>query len=172
MDLAKSYDGKDRFYLEAIGIAVGHHDKARRDVILADFDKEFPEWNDKVADLVWELQPPVMMPSLGKRLADKSLTPEQRGRIVDILAVADDKAAGAALLTALEGDAPPEVRQKIIDNLKLYLPNKWHDLRDGKELAESIQRLLDKPETRITALNLIAAAEKTDAVGSSGESGR
>ncbi len=163
MDLAKSYDGKDRFYLEAIGIAVGHHDKARRDVILADFDKEFPEWNDKVADLVWELQPPVMMPSLGKRLADKSLTPEQRGRIVDILAVADDKAAGAALLTALEGDAPPEVRQKIIDNLKLYLPNKWHDLRDGKELAESIQRLLDKPETRITALNLIAAAEKTDA---------
>ena len=58
IDLAKQYDGKDRFYLEAIGIAVGHHDKARRDVILADFDKEFPEWNDKVADLVWELRPP------------------------------------------------------------------------------------------------------------------
>ena len=43
LDLAKQYDGKDRFYLEAIGIAVGHHDKARRDVILADFDKEFPD---------------------------------------------------------------------------------------------------------------------------------
>ncbi len=98
LDLAKQYDGKDRFYLEAIGIAVGHHDKARRDVILADFDKEFPEWNDKVADLVWELQPPSVMPSLGKRLADKSLTADQRGRIVDILAAADDKAAGASLL--------------------------------------------------------------------------
>ena len=63
-ELAKKYDGKDRFYLEAVGIAVGHHDKARRDVILADFDKEFPDWNDKVADLVWELQPPAMLPSL------------------------------------------------------------------------------------------------------------
>ena len=62
-ELAKKYDGKDRFYLEAIGIAVGHHDKARRDIILADFDKQFPEWNDKVADLVWELRPPAMMPS-------------------------------------------------------------------------------------------------------------
>ncbi len=163
-DFAKQYDGKDRFYLEAIGIAVGHHDKARRDVILADFEKEFPDWNDKVADLVWELQPPSVMPSLAKRLADKSLTADQRGRIVDVLAQSEDKAAGAALLTVLESDAPPEVRQKVIDNLKLFLPNKWHDLRGSKDLTESIQRLMDKPETRVTALNLIAAAEKTDAV--------
>ncbi|HVS34197.1 MAG TPA: PVC-type heme-binding CxxCH protein [Gemmataceae bacterium] len=162
--MAKQYDGKDRFYLEAIGIAVGHHDKARRGVILADFEKEFPDWNDKVADLVWELQPPSVMPSLGKRLTDASLTPEQRGRIVDILAASDDKAAGVALLPVLETDAPPEVRQKVIDNLKLYLPNRWHDLRGSKQLADSIQRLLDKPETRVTGLNLIAAAEKTDMV--------
>ncbi len=163
-DLARQYDGKDRFYLEAVGIAVGHHDKARRDVILADFEKEFPDWNDRVADLVWELQPPSVLPSLGKRLADKSLTADQRGRIVDILAAADDKAAGAALLTALETGAPPEVRQKVIDNLKRYLPNKWAGLRGSKDLAETIQNLLSKPESRVTGLNLIAAAEKTDAV--------
>src|SRR5207245_8730403 len=29
LSLAKQYDGKDRFYLEAIGIAVGHHDQKR-----------------------------------------------------------------------------------------------------------------------------------------------
>jgi hypothetical protein len=75
MELAKKYDGKDRFYLEAIGIAVSHFDMTPRNVILAGFDKEFPEWNDKVADLVWELQPPLVLPTLGKRLADKSLTP-------------------------------------------------------------------------------------------------
>ena len=51
------YDGHDRFYLAAIGIAVGS-DPKRREIILADFDKQFPEWNDKVADLVWELRPP------------------------------------------------------------------------------------------------------------------
>jgi putative membrane-bound dehydrogenase-like protein len=165
MELARKYDGKDRFYLEAIGIAVGHFDKARRDVILADFEKEFPEWNDKVADLVWELQPPSVLPTLGKRIVDKSLTPAQRGRIVDILAVADDKAGGAALLKVLETDIPQEVRDKVIDNLKLFLPGKWQGLRGSKDLAESIQNLLAKPETRITGMNLIAAAEKTDALG-------
>jgi putative heme-binding domain-containing protein len=165
IDLAKQYDGKDRFYLEAIGIAVGHFDKARRDVILADFEKEFPEWNDKVADLVWELQPPSVLPTLGKRIADKSLTPAQRGRIVDILAVADDNAGGAALLKVLETDVPQDVRDKVIDNLKLFLPGKWQGLRGSKDLAESIQNLLAKPETRITGMNLIAAAEKTDALG-------
>jgi len=99
---------------EAIGIAVGHFDKARRDVILADFDKEFPQWNDKVADLVWELQPPSVLPTLGERIADKSLTPAQRGRIVDILAVADNQAGGASLLKVLETDVPQEVRDKVM----------------------------------------------------------
>jgi len=28
LELARQYDGKDRFYLEAIGIAVGHHDRS------------------------------------------------------------------------------------------------------------------------------------------------
>jgi len=165
LDLAKQYDGKDRFYLEAIGIAVNKNDPARRAVILADFDKQFPEWNDKVADLVWELQPPVMMPTLGKRLADKALTPAQRGRIVDILAASNDAAAGASLLKVLETDVPDEVRAKVNDNLKLFLPNKWAGLRGSKDLAETIRNLLNKPESRVTGLNLIAAAEETGALG-------
>jgi putative heme-binding domain-containing protein len=163
--LAKQYDGKDRFYLEAVGVAVGHFDKARRDVILADFDKDFPQWNDKVADLVWELQPPSVLPTLGQRMADKSLTPAQRGRIVDILAVADNQTGGAALLKVLETDVPQEVRDKVITDLKLFLPSKWQGLRGSKDLAESIHNLLAKPETRVTGMNLIAAAEKIDALG-------
>src|SRR5690606_660466 len=47
---AKQYDGKDHFYRAALNIACGT-DPERRKAILADFDKHFPEWNDKVADL-------------------------------------------------------------------------------------------------------------------------
>src|SRR5262249_19577648 len=67
-ELAKQYDGKDRFYLAAVGIAVGHHDAKRRDIILADFAKHFPEWNEKVAGLAWELRPPGIFPLLEKQL--------------------------------------------------------------------------------------------------------
>src|SRR5262249_22990586 len=117
LELAKQYDGQDRFYLEAIGIAVGHHDQKRREIILADFDKHFPEINDKVLDLIWELRPPVMMPKLGKLLADPKLPANQRSRIVDTLASADDAAAGKALLGVLQSDAPAELKQHVIDNL-------------------------------------------------------
>jgi putative membrane-bound dehydrogenase-like protein len=165
LDLAKKYDGKDRFYLEAIGIAVGRHDKKRREIILADFEKQFPEWNDKVADLVWELQPPSVMATLGQRLRDPKLTADQKARVVDILAVADDPASGKALLVAmLKGDSPGPVRAKILDNLKLYLPGKWSSLQKTKELGDVISGQLAKRESRIQGLDLISAAEKTDAV--------
>jgi putative membrane-bound dehydrogenase-like protein len=161
LQLAGQYDGKDRFYLEAVGIAVGHHDKARRDVILADFDKHFPEWNDKVADLVWELRPPSMLPKLEKLLADTKLPARQRARVIDILAASDDRAAGKALLKVLQADVPAEVREKVLDNLKRFLPGKWRDLRNSPELGETIRGLLAKADTRATGLSLVGAAERT-----------
>ncbi len=159
LPLASLHDGKDRFYLEALGIAVGHHDQKRREIILADFDQHFPEWNDKVADLVWELRPPSVMPTLPKRLTDAKLTPAQRARIVDILAASDDKDAGKSLLKVLESDVPAEVRERVFANLKLFLPGKWRDLRKSAELTGTIKSLLARAETRATGLGLIAAAE-------------
>jgi putative membrane-bound dehydrogenase-like protein len=163
--LARRYDGKDRFYLEAIGIAVGHHDKGRRDVILADFEKEFPEWNDKVADLVWELQPPQMLPQLEKRVTDAKLSPAQRARVVEILAAYADPEAGKALIKLLAEGAAPEVRDEIIKGLKPALAGKWGGLRQGAELSAAVTRLLNLSESRATALALIQVAGRNDLAG-------
>jgi putative membrane-bound dehydrogenase-like protein len=161
--LAKQYDGKDRFYLEAIGIAVGHHDQKRREIILADFEKEFPEWNDKVADLVWELGPPRVMARLSKLLMDSKISSEQRARIVDILAASDDKDAGKVLLKLLQTDPPKEVGDRAIDYLKQFLPGRWRELRQSTDLAETIEELNNRSWLRGYALALIVAAEKADA---------
>jgi putative membrane-bound dehydrogenase-like protein len=163
VDLAKHYDGKDRFYLAAIGIAVGQ-DPKRREIILADFDKEFPEWNEKVAGLVWELRPPSVMPTLGKRLTDAKIPAAQRAQIVEILATSDEKDAGKMLVNALEGDLPAEVRSKVVENLKLYLPGKWRDLRASKELRDLVNRWVESERGRSEAFTLMAAAEMTDSV--------
>jgi putative membrane-bound dehydrogenase-like protein len=164
LQLCKQYDGQDRFYLEALGIAVGHHDKARRDVILADFDKEFPEWNEKVADLVWELRPPSMMPKLEKILADDKLPAKQRARVIDILAASNDLAAGQSLLKAVSANQAGEVRERIAANLQLFLPGKWSGLRDSQELGQAVTALLERPDTVLTALTLIEAAGRPDAL--------
>ena len=161
--LMKRYDGKDRFYLCAIGIAVGQ-DPKRREIILKDFDKHFPEWNDKVADLVWELRPPSVIPLLEKRLVEGKIPESQRGRVIDILAAIDDKDAGKTLLKIFLTEQPQEVREKILDNLRRNLSGKWRDLRQSAELGSAIRSLMKTPATRPAGIALIGIAEKTDAV--------
>jgi putative membrane-bound dehydrogenase-like protein len=163
-ELMKLYDGKDRFYLAAIGIAVGHQDEKRRETILADFDKHFKDWDDRVAGLVWELRPPHILPFLERRITDAKIPPEQRAQIVEILAASADPAAGIALIRLLAG-APAEVREKAIVQLNQFLPGKWQKLRRSPDLDRSLDALLAKADTRATGLGLLAAAGRTDRVG-------
>ncbi|AMV25864.1 Cytochrome c [Gemmata sp. SH-PL17] len=161
--LAKSYDGQDHFYRAALNIACGT-DPKRRDAILVDFDKHFPEWNDKVADLVWELRPKSVLPRLGKLLTDPKLTAAQKARVVDILATSDELAAGVTMLDVLKGDAAPEMKARAIESLKLFLPTKWKTLQSGKELASALDTLFANEKTVATGLQLVAAANAVSRV--------
>src|SRR5262249_10252658 len=62
----------------------------------------------------------------------------------------------------LATDVPPEVRDRIIENLKLFLPGKWRELRKSPELSRAIVHLLGRSDTDVAALNLIGAAEWVD----------
>jgi hypothetical protein len=164
--LAKKYDGQDIFYRAALNIACGN-DPERRDKILADFDKHFPEWDDKTADLVWELRPKSVLPRLGKLLGDPKLTAMQKARVIDIIASNDDPAAGKSMLDVLQSDAAPEVKARAINSLKLFLPTKWKGLQSGKELAAVLDGLLKDAKSQATGLQLVAAVgavNRVDAV--------
>lgn len=167
--LARHYDGKDRFYLAALGIAVGQPgigaeiDK-RREIILADFEKHFPEWNDKVAGLVWELRPPGMVSMLEKHLGNPRLHVRERGLIVDILATSPTAEAGTALLRTLAADVPlpPDVQERALAHLQEHMSGKWKALRGSPLLDKAIERLLKDEAGKATAAMLITTAEKTD----------
>ncbi len=163
LDLAKHYDGQDIFYRAALNIACGT-DPKRREAILADFDKHFPEWNDKVADLVWELRPASVLPRLGKLLEDAKLTAVQKGRIVDILASSEDPGAGKTMLEVLMSNADASVKTRAIDNLKLYLPTKWNSLGKSDELKKGIDTLLTNEKTTVVGLQLVAGANAVDRI--------
>jgi putative heme-binding domain-containing protein len=156
-DLAQYYDGQDHFYRAALNIACGT-DPERRKAILADFDKHFPEWNDKVADLVWELRPASVLPRLSKLLKDPKLTDVQKGRIVEIMAASDDESSGRTLLDLLVVGTPAEIRSKIIEQMRLYLPTKWKGLSKtaGLELWGNTTMLMRAPETRADGIRLAA----------------
>jgi putative membrane-bound dehydrogenase-like protein len=160
LELAKHYDGQDRFYLCAVGIAVGHYDQKRRATILAGFDKVFPELNDKVAGLLWELQPAGMLPTLERRLAEGKLTENQRGIIVDILVNSEDKTAAPILLRVLATERFAGVRDKILAGIKANIGGRWAFLADNPDLTSAVGKLLEDPKTRIAGLGLVEAANK------------
>ncbi|MCS6863828.1 MAG: c-type cytochrome [Gemmataceae bacterium] len=154
---AQQYDGRDHFYRAALNIACGL-ETARRDAILADFDQHFPEWNDKVADLVWELRPKSVLPRLGQWLADEKISAAQKARIVEIIAANEDLAAGRTMLEVLQSPAAPEVKTRALQSLRWFIPTKWKGLQGSPELATAIDRLLREDKTRLMGLQLIAAS--------------
>jgi putative membrane-bound dehydrogenase-like protein len=158
LELAKRYDGKDRFYLEAINIALGQ-DKARRDAVLGDFAKQFPQWNEQVASLIWGLNPPNVLPLLRQRLTEAKTSAKERREILDTLAGTSEPDAGQVTLAVLRNDASPEVRDRAAELLRTHLPGKWKVLRESRDFQGAIDALLKQEPTRLTALALIGAAE-------------
>src|SRR5919204_6488939 len=68
------------------------------------------------------------------------------------------------MIQALNADTPTDVRDRILTKLKQNLPGKWQALRQSQELAQTLDGLLTKPETRPVGLALIGAAAKEDSI--------
>lgn len=162
-ELAKKYRGSDHFFLAALNIACGT-DPARRAAWLEEFPRQFPEWNEVVADLVWELRPKSMMPRMQELLADGTLSASQKARIVDILATNDGPDAGVVLLKLLTSDAQGQIKDRALANLRAHLPVKWSSLAGSEVLRTSISQLLGSPQTQLLGLQLVAASGDQSAV--------
>jgi putative membrane-bound dehydrogenase-like protein len=156
LELARKWDGKDRFYLEALGIAVGQS-ASRRDVVLGDFDKHFLGWNSRMPGLLWELRPPQAQQMIGKHLSDDTIPLAQRVQMVDVLAAISDPAAGAIVLKALLLEKTPELRERMTASIKQNLRGSWKKLDDAANLTKAIEKFAAKPETLQIAFELMAA---------------
>src|SRR5262249_21096040 len=128
-------------------------------------DQHFPEWNERTANLVWELRPPKVLARLEAKLTDNSLPPGQRTRIVDILAASPQEPAGASLIKALGDELAPAPSGRSAQHLRISWPGSWRGLRQSSELTQAVRRLLARSEERSVALALVGAAERADFCG-------
>jgi putative membrane-bound dehydrogenase-like protein len=102
--LAQQFDGKDRAYLEAIGMGCeGFADEAY-DRLCGD---KPAAWTDAQAWLAWRLHPPAAVKAFKARALDTALTEEQRKLMLTGLAfVKSREAAGAMIELANTKDFP------------------------------------------------------------------
>jgi putative membrane-bound dehydrogenase-like protein len=161
--LAKDYDGKDRFYLEALGIAVGHESE-RREIVLRDFVKDFPAWNEQLAGIVWELNPPGAEKLLEANLHDDHLSIDQRLYIIGILANSPSLESGDILLRLLTKDAAKPVQERAVECLQTNIHGKWNKLRGQPLFASTVQYLLESKSGHALAMTLMGVSENPEYV--------
>lgn len=105
INVAIGYDGKDRSYLESLGLGAGHHTEALWRAVGQEIKPGAPaEWSERFARLTWRLMPEAAVASLKTRAAAAALSPEQRKFAVDSIAFIKSKNSAEALMDlAAEG---------------------------------------------------------------------
>lgn len=163
--LTNLFDGHDRAYLSALNIACGT-DQQRRNTILKDFEKHFPEWNDRTAWLVWELRPPSVISKLGRKVASENMSPLQTELALGALAAASGVEGGESLLKLLQDTKPNRhVRAAALKTLLQHLGGKWSSLKSSFLVLKAIEAQMTDGEMLPAVVELVSVCERKDFQG-------
>ena len=157
--LAASYDGSDRYQLEAINVAAAK----RRPQLYAALEQR-GAWPLAALPLMQLLDAPRASKLLLARLADRDLSAAEQLEVLRAVATLPTSAAAlATLLTAADVKAPLELRREALASLERNLPGIWKELDHqlsggtvvssdnlapsdvGRALAATNQLLSDEP---------------------------
>ncbi|GAB5518420.1 MAG: hypothetical protein RhofKO_06710 [Rhodothermales bacterium] len=155
--LAQQYDGEDRWYLEALGIAADGRWDAMYDALVA----AQPE-AERSPDVVWRARTASVLPSLAALITDPATTVEDRLRffrafdfhdsprkadvLPSLLAAGDDQITILALKHATDPDRPlsAQARQALDQALGSVVGTQdYIDLVSRFELREQVSQLFD-----------------------------
>ncbi|QJW92093.1 c-type cytochrome [Spirosoma taeanense] len=104
LNLVKGYDGQDRYYLTALGEAADGKEEA----LFADLRPTLPadplKWDQRTANLIWELHPPSAVSLLKKRAEASTLSADARRQAVVALGFIKSQAAAQAMMDLVKSD--------------------------------------------------------------------
>jgi len=140
------YDGKDRYYLTALGIAAWR----KADAIYAMLQPAFPadplRWDRQQADLVWELHPAAAAEAMKQRALAATLSADARRQAVVALGFMNDERA-ARLMAELTKATDTTIARQADYWVSFRRGNDWANLLNWDEVlppkrSETEQRML------------------------------
>lgn len=154
VELSAQYDGKDRWYLEALGIAV----RGREDAVFQQLRAAQPTWTTTWGQLLWEFRAPASVSYLVSTLTDSSLEDRQRLEALDALAAMEaPEAARAVEVIVTAPGTPAPIANRAFDHLSRQLFSVWTASRDSAQLPAAVRKALATPGLQGSALQLISA---------------
>jgi putative membrane-bound dehydrogenase-like protein len=154
-ELAMQHDGKDRWYLEALGIGA---DKQWDSFFGAWLAKASDNWTSAAGrDIVWRSRAKAAIPLLAKLILDPATKPEDRVRYFRAFDFQSDPAKQAVLIGLLGGDHPD---QATISALAL---KQLHGARPtSPEFAAALAKTLDAMRGSDLFLELVITYQLRD----------
>ncbi|HVX10859.1 MAG TPA: PVC-type heme-binding CxxCH protein [Pirellulales bacterium] len=150
--LASTYDGSDRYQLEAIHIAAG----ARKAELYAALEAAGKVSLDKLP-LLQVLDPKKAADFATRSLAASNLDEQARTVLLKQLGGSASPEAGAAVLKlAVDEKAGRDLRNLAVGLLTANLSTAWKDLKGQADVDQVVRKLLADKEWRLPALRLVA----------------
>lgn len=132
--IAETYDGQDRWYLEAFGTACEGKEELLFPVLQEKFGAAPTEWDARFAGLVWRLHPASAVEPLRTRALCGDLTEQQRRQAIDSLAFIQDAAAAEAMVE-IASIGPQTSSSAAAWWIRFRRSNLWHDYPAAQQYA-------------------------------------
>ena len=141
LQLAEHYDGKDRWYLEALGAAMQPHESLFYQELISRLNREGvppDEWDQRLASLAWRLHPPEAVDDLKLRASSSRLLAAERSKAVTGLAFIKTSAAVKAMM-ALSKDEDKVIADQATYWLTFRQGNDWFALWDWRKSGMDLE---------------------------------
>jgi putative heme-binding domain-containing protein len=154
--LASQFDGKDRWYLEAMGIAA----RGREDALYAKLKSERTLSSVAFSQIVWELRPKSALPDLVATLNNASASlPERTTALESLGAMQWPEAARALESFIVSAGAPPQLTDRAFGLYSHQLFSMWTDARTSQGLPAVMRKAFATPSTQSEAAAVAEALE-------------
>lgn len=162
-EVARRHDGKDRAYLEAIGLGATGRESELWSILAKEAGSQPAAWSPAFADLTWRLHPPQSVPGVLARIRSGQLDAEGVRRALTGLAFTRSASAALAMVE-LASDATFAQR----DLAKWWLMNRkgndWREFKVDELLAQ--RGLFDPAKATFAAAELPPVAPDAPRLGS------
>ena len=126
MALAAGFDGKDRWYLEALGTAADGNEAALYSAMLSSLPERSPlDWDERFTAIAWRLHPAAAVDAFAARAAAPQLSGEARRQALVALGFINDASAAQAM-ARLTGSPLRDVSAQAAWWMTYRKTNDWH----------------------------------------------
>ena len=144
LELAAGFDGQDRTYLEAIGLAAEPYADALYPDLKMRLGDEPRNWSPAFAELVWRLHPTSALPDLAAHCRKSGQSLAERRRTIDAIAFIGNQDALRALQSLLESWKKDDAAKRE-ETAELAEYTSWWVSRLTEDLSEQQENASEPP---------------------------